>query len=314
MKNIHTFNKRGIRFLLSRKSPKKIKNFLLFKYISAKRSMKYKYLKIRSKDGFLLKEVQGSKMLLDLNDKGISFELALDGIREKESTKNIYDEINEGDIVIDIGANIGYYLLMESKIVGKNGKVYGIEPVPRNFEMMSKNVEINAYSNIELFKFAIGDKAEVSRINISDKCNWSSMIYLENADVIKTVDVDVIRLDDFIKNKKYPDFIRMDVEGYEYNVIKGMKSILESKKPLKIFIELHPHIMGKNKTIFVLNYLKKNGFEIKKINKCWTKVQEIVKGNPPNYSFKKIDDLIKNESLLNGGLGAFEIFFERIKK
>jgi FkbM family methyltransferase len=292
---------------------KRIKGFIFFKYISLKRFLSYNYLKIISKNGFFLKEVEGSKMLLDLRDKGISLELALDGIRERMSTKNIYKEIKKGDIVIDIGANIGYYVLIESKIVGKKGKVYAIEPVPKNFEMLKKNIEINKCSNIEMFELAIGDKKCLSEINLSSRCNWSSMIYLKEADVKEKINVNVNTLDNFIKDKKYPNFIRMDVEGYEYNILKGMESIFKNKKPLKIFIELHPHIMKRKKTLFVLNTLKNNGFEIRSINKSWTKAQQITKGNPPNYSFNKIDDLIVNESLLCGKLGAFEIFFEKNK-
>lgn len=290
---------------------KRILGVIFYRYVLFKRYLAFRIIKARSKDRFVLKDIQGSMMYLDKMDSGISKELALDRIREVESTKTIKKIIKEGDVVVDIGANIGYYLLMESKIVGKNGKIYGIEPVPSNVKIIEKNVKANNYKNIEIFQMAIGDKNGKTKINISRKSNWHSILYSDEIEATYSIDVDIITLDEFLKKKEHPDFVRMDVEGYEYNIISGMRKTLKSKRPLKIFIELHPHLMGTEKTSFILNELKNNGFEITNISKSWTRVEYIVRGRPINYNFRKIDDLLKNELFLSGKLGAFETFFER---
>ncbi|MCK4823771.1 hypothetical protein KA005_48910, partial [bacterium] len=79
-----------------------------------RRDCVYKFLRLKSKDGFYLKEIQGSKMYLDLSDEGICKELVFSDIREKQATIMMHKILKEGDIVVDIGANIGYYALLEA--------------------------------------------------------------------------------------------------------------------------------------------------------------------------------------------------------
>lgn len=290
----------------------RIAKFLLFRFLLMKNYSKYFILKLKTKNGIIIRDVQGSKMFLNLNDRGISRDLALDRIREPESTKIIHDEIKEGSIVVDIGANIGYYALMESRLVSKKGKVYAIEPSPNNFYFLKRNISLNNYNNIETFQIGIGDKKGTAKMYISAHSNLNSLVSQRNREIIKTININLTTLDDFFKNKKYPDFIRMDVEGYEYNIIKGMKNTLEAKKPLELFIELHPHIMKKYQTIFVLETLKKNSFEIKKAIRSFTVPEMKVKGREEfDYSYKKINDILRDESIISGKKGAFEIFFER---
>ena len=102
------------------------------------------YYRCSSKE--VIKKIQGSKMLLDLRDKGIHKDLFLYGCREPECTKIVQKELCEGMKVVDIGANIGYYALMEAQIVGDSGKIYAIEPEPRNFRMLERNIEMNSYT------------------------------------------------------------------------------------------------------------------------------------------------------------------------
>jgi hypothetical protein len=104
----------------------------------------------------------------------------------------------------------------------------------------------------------------------------------------------------------------MDVEGYEYNVIKGMKNILKSKKPLKLFIELHPHIIKKEQTQYVLKTLRRYGFETRKVIRSLTVPEvKVMSREEFDFSSKTINDLLKDDSIISGKKGAFEIFFER---
>ena len=105
--------------------------------------------------------VQGHEMYLDTSD---SLRLSTNDVFEPYTTQVIKQNISSGDIVIDIGANIGYFTLIMAKCIRENGKVFSFEPEPKNFELLKKNVEINNYSNVILEKKAIGKKTGTTKL------------------------------------------------------------------------------------------------------------------------------------------------------
>jgi FkbM family methyltransferase len=224
------------------------------------RSLKNKY----PESPLFLREINGSKMLLDTRDRGLSTELLLKGIREPLSTAYIQNEIKPGDICIDIGANIGYYALLEAKIVGPTGKVYAIEPVASNIELLKKNIQLNNYENIMISKLAIGDKNQIGYISLSSNSNLHSLNDSVILDKNAVEEVEIITLDDFLNNKEYPSLIRMDTEGYEDNIIQGLKKTLSKNTPLKIFIEFHSCFM-KDGGLRLLETLRDYNFKVKAI-------------------------------------------------
>ncbi len=289
-----------------------IYRFLVFRCIIFWRVLRYLLINLGNKNKFIIKSIQKSRMLLDIKDEGISKDLILDGIREPESTREIANILKPGNVVVEAGANIGYYALMESRLIGKKGIVYAVEPSPKNFENLNRNIKLNKITNMKTYQLAIGDKIGKAKMNISPYSNLSSLVKQKNRRITKTIEVKVTTMDNFLKGKRHPNFIRMDVEGYEYNILKGMKGILKSKKPMKIFIELHPHIMKKKQTIYVLEILKKHGFETRKVIRSVTVAEmKVMAREQYDYSYMSINDLLKNEDILSGKKGAFEIFFER---
>jgi len=283
----------------------------------------------QSKGRFIIKEINDNKMCLDVNDEGLSHDLIVDGVREFYATQRMKKEITAGDIVVDIGANIGYYALLEAKLVGKKGVVYAIEPVPQNVEILRKNVKLNNYRNIEVYQLAIGDKKGTAPMYVSKKYNWSSMSKnIEGVEetVVKEIEVETTTLDDFLKNKPYPNMIRMDVEGYEYQIIKGMKNILSKKKPLKLFIEFHFPMLNKKQSLEILKTLKKHDFVIvdataemkgmlqhKILLKLLSSLEKKSQGMPTAHGHLDltIDKIIKSPEILSGKWGCPEIFFKR---
>jgi len=186
-------------------------------------------------------QVNESKMLVYPLKGAIYEDLFLYKKREPLCTDYLMHSgvIKEGDAVLDIGANIGYYVLIESQLVGEKGKVYAVEPVRSNFELLEKNVQLNNLKNVSTFQFAFGEKDAKSEIYVTDKSNLCAM----NRDavggkILFTQEVPMLTVDTFFKDKAPPDFIRMDVEGYEYQVVKGMAKTLKGN--IKILIELHP--------------------------------------------------------------------------
>ena len=196
----------------------------------------------RSKNGnkrWFTKEVNGNRMLLDFFDKGISRELLYAGVREARSTKFLQNFLRPGEICLDIGSNVGYYALQEARLVGAQGMVFAIEPSRENIKMLKKNIEINGYRNIKTLRAAAGSENRLGHINLSQSSNRHSFVEADLDFSGETEEVEIITIDSFLKDKPYPSFVRMDVEGYETEIIRGMKGVLAQHKPLKIFIELH---------------------------------------------------------------------------
>lgn len=212
----------------------------------------------------IIKKVQGANMLLDLSDGGINRDLFLYGCREPECTKIFKAELSEGMTVVDIGANIGYYVLIESQLIGNSGRIYAIEPEPRNFKMLKRNVEMNSYtSRIKLYNMAISDKPGKSLFGIASTAN-AHRLFVSGGGEDKAIEVQTATLDKILGDVKI-DVIRMDPEGGEWLIFKGMRRILRSNKPLKLFIEVHPKLIkdyGGNAEA-MLRILAEVGFKIK---------------------------------------------------
>ena len=211
-------------------------------------------------------EVNNCKMFLLPRKGAIHRELFSYKKREPICTDYLIHSgiLNEGDVVLDIGANIGYYVLVESQLVGKSGKVYAVEPVCGNFELLQKNVQLNNFTNVSTFQFAFGEKDGKSEIYVSDKSNLCAMT--KNAvggKIINTQEVSVETVDTFFKDKAPPSLIRMDVEGYEYEIIKGMAKTLKCNT--RILAELHPLLayMDPEKMNEMFDVLEQNNFRVR---------------------------------------------------
>jgi FkbM family methyltransferase len=188
------------------------------------------------------KKIQGSFMLIDLSKLGIHRDLFLYGIREPTSTKILKNELREGMFVLDIGANIGYYALIEAKIVKSHGHVWAIEPSPDNAWFIKQNIAMNKLDNVTVHKVAIGDEIGTVYLNIcEDSPNLNRVSLPTTNSSTKRIPVEIITLDEFMRknNVEKVDFIRFDVEGFEYRIIKGGKNTLNKYSPY-IFVEIHP--------------------------------------------------------------------------
>jgi len=188
------------------------------------------------KDSNSTVDVLGHKMFLDPID---SLGLSIWGVYEPLETELIKKETKEGDVVLDLGANIGYYTLIFAKLVGENGKVFAFEPDPDNFAILKKNIEINGYKNVTLIQKAVSNKAGKGKLYLSKYNKGAHAIYDKN-DNSKFVEVETIRLDDYFKNNNRVDFIKMDIEGAEGLAIQGMPLVLKDNKNIKILTEFNP--------------------------------------------------------------------------
>lgn len=115
------------------------------------------YWRLRPKETILL-VCQGSRMYVDAIDLGIVPHLLADGVYERYQTELFKQIIRPGMVVIDIGANFGYYTLLAARLLHNKGSVIAFEPDPRNYELLLNNVRVNGYTNVIAIKKAVSNK------------------------------------------------------------------------------------------------------------------------------------------------------------
>jgi FkbM family methyltransferase len=200
--------------------------------------------RIPTKDGLLKRRIGDHTMYLDLRDPGLSAELMRmrRGGPEREAAfmRILRQEVDEGMTAVDLGANVGYATLAMAAAVGPSGRVYAIEPAPRNFAILVRNIEANGYTDIVFpYQLGISNVTGTSRFNISDASNLHSMSATEHSRT--SIEIQVSTLDDFMEGKGYPNFIKMDIEGHEVEALEGMyETLSNSGPPVRILLEVHP--------------------------------------------------------------------------
>ena len=228
--------------------------------------------------------IDGNKLYLDSSD---SLRLSVKKEFEPQTTDLIQKNIFSGNIVVDIGANIGFFTLIMSKGVKKEGKVFSFEPELENYKLLSKNVKENNLQNIILENKAVGNKNGSTEMYLASKENniysqsmhriFSSKIVSQNSTPIT---IKIIKLDDFFEKLdliKKIDLIKIDVEGAEFDVLKGMNKILDSNKDLKIIMEFSLENLQDfgSKPDEVVDFLLKKNFKLWKINENEKKLEGI---------------------------------------
>ena len=166
----------------------------------------------------------------------------LSGVWERKATRYISTKIQPGMCVMDVGASTGYYTVLFAKLVGEKGRVLSFEPIPRAREYVGKNIEINQLKNVDSFGFALFDKSGHACLEDpfrNDKIDPEKKTASEN-DII----VEMVVFDELRKKSKIGqiDVAKIDVEGAELNVLKGMGNTLRTDKP-GLLIEVHPSML-----------------------------------------------------------------------
>jgi len=255
------------------KLAKKIIPKSIRKIINKKQSNVKKYLNSQ-KIFYLTKmgpiEVHGNKMYLQ--NKSYQSDCLLNrGFFERLGTKLVLDKIKKEEVVIDLGANIGYYTLLFAKIVGNKGKVFAFEPDPDNFKFLKKNVDKNNFMNVQLEQKAVSNTNGTIKLFLNDGNKGAHRIYHSELAGNEYKEVKVTTLDSFFKKMKIDqkvDFIKMDIEGAEFGALNGMKNLLDNNPSITLFLEFDPkqiRAFGSD-PMDIIDFLKQNNFKILKLN------------------------------------------------
>ncbi len=150
--------------------------------------------------------------------------------------------VRTGDVVLDIGANIGDTALHIAKILNNKGTVYAFEPSPGVFKRLEKNVSINPFSNVKLFNVALGDaEGELSFVSTREQHTGGAYV---SKDLKTGTQVKVTTLDRFVEqnNIVHIDLIKVDTEGFELFIVKGAENTLRKLRPT-LFMEVSENLL-----------------------------------------------------------------------
>lgn len=193
-------------------------------------------------------------MFVDTRDLSLAPHILLDGYWEMWITKFFKGVIKEGMTVVEIGTNIGYYTLLAASQIGGGGRLYAFEANPAVFDILFQNMNINGFlDRVTLVNKAVLDKSGKLEFHILKRHHGSSSIIgfdkellkKQYRDEIETIEVEAVSLDEYFLNKDMKiDVIKMDAEGSEGLIFKGMKRLLKNNPAIKIICEFTPCLIS----------------------------------------------------------------------
>lgn len=160
------------------------------------------------------------------------------GTNEPHLQRAIRQFVGAGDVVYDIGANIGYVSLSLAKRVGRLGGVIAFEPFPKNIAAFRENIGLNSLENVELFEFAASNRAGEAVLRLLENPSTASLVWHRDNPSALEVTIRTISIDDLVEAGKlpHPRFVKIDVEGAEGKVVEGMRRTIAAAKPV-LFVE-----------------------------------------------------------------------------
>lgn len=242
------------------------------------------------------REIQNFKMFINTREPSYTMRKTLryyDEVKAHEpATTELFKKIvMRGDTVLDIGANIGYFSLLARTLVNAVGNVYSYEPELKNFKYLQDNIRVNKF-NITANQRACSDKDGQIELNTCPydsghhtikqsggitEYRKRSMLRFFTGNKINKYQVPTTRLDNIFKGEV--DVIKIDVEGSELEVLKGIQGIMDRNRELKIVLEFFPLLLKQMGTNLeeLFRFIQDNNFNIFIIPDDYSAKGEMVK-------------------------------------
>jgi len=184
------------------------------------------------------------------------------GAWEPEAQRVFIRLIKQGDVVYDLGANTGINSLLFSKLVGTGGKVICFEPIPENIKEIESLRDLNRVANFHIINKAVGNACCTAAFNVPNNDNKVGSLRRFTDGKIRVIKIEETTLDEEInRGLALPDFIKMDVEGSESEVLEGLSKSIDKSWPI-FSVELHiPEQDTK-----VGRFFKEHGYSLYRLN------------------------------------------------
>jgi FkbM family methyltransferase len=209
----------------------------------------------------------GDRMQVVYPDQ-VSFTLHRYRFHDEGNTRYFLDNIRPGDIVFDIGAHMGYFSLLARHLVGPTGQVHSFEPAPRTFATLQENM--GHYPNVTLNNQAVSDAPGTLRLcdygaiaPAYNKIETAGVSYDEMLSKLPHTirEIPAVTIDDYCRSKQIsPDFMKIDAEGAEAAIVRGMRQTLADHKPSLILENNYQHPDGTRDGQTIYDELTRMGY------------------------------------------------------
>lgn len=184
-------------------------------------------------------QLRGFEMLVPVNDPQVGVHIYESKVYEGNITDYVRKTLGEGDVFVDIGANIGYFTSLAASIVGPRGRVIAIEPGASNTKFLMLNKQINGFDQVEVTPAAASEKCDIMLYDSSASNGFVTEISGDSAegDIARLFASDIVyavTVDDKCRSLDKVDMIKIDIEGAEYLAMKGAINTIRKYQPIVI--------------------------------------------------------------------------------
>jgi FkbM family methyltransferase len=212
--------------VLCRVGPRRHRVYRLLSRLAANRYERYR--------------VDGGLIYLNLHESPMMVQRAM-GAYERQKTALIRRLVREGMTFVDVGANKGDFTLLAARLVGSSGQVISIEPAPENYSYLCRSIELNGYRNVRTFALALSDSEGSAKLRLAPTSGGHTLAP-EQKIGDNTVAVETATLDSLLARCGIDkvDVIKIDVQGWELQVLRGADRTLRSNGAAVLLLDLPP--------------------------------------------------------------------------
>jgi len=175
-------------------------------------------------------------LYLDPDDVDVTRGIAEGQIYEPHVTKVLKRELKPDYVFVDVGCNIGWFLLLAASMLS-SGKVIGVEPNPRNLQILFHSIAENGFSNVTVLPYAATDQQKLLQLS-----GHAAYGYVHSVDGSDAEYVNGMPLDELVGREPKIDVVKIDIEGHEPIAFRGMRGLIKTHRPV-IFSEFHPRLI-----------------------------------------------------------------------